>query len=169
VEVKLRERTASQVEDLLGPNDGIVFRCLGCQEYFLPREYHVLKKTWRAKDGYVYSVAYELCPACYPEPHLLTKEEDIDASGYAVLTKTEFLIQRRYEKAGIIPPGIRDVIFQRPGCPASALPWGARSIPPSHRRPRRPGHPRVPEAAGSPAVVAEAVVVVAGKKRRSER
>jgi len=104
MKITLKERTASTLEEILSPEDNMVFRCLGCQEYFLPREYHTLRKRWRGSDGYVHSVVLELCPVCYPQPNLLTQEEGAEASGYAILTRAQFLEQRRYEKAGIIPP-----------------------------------------------------------------
>jgi len=110
VDIKLRDRTASKLEDIISPEDKLVFRCLVCEEYLLPKEYHVLGKRWRAKDGYVYAMAFELCPVCYPNPESLTKEELIQASPYAVMTREEFLIQRRYEKAGILPPEQRTLL-----------------------------------------------------------
>lgn len=95
---------AHRVEDLLGPDDDLVFQCVTCGEYFLPREYHVLKRTYRSANGEAFTEAFELCPACYPAPSLLRQETDPHPSGYLVLTKADFLEKRRYEKIGLVAP-----------------------------------------------------------------
>jgi len=99
------------IEEMMSPDDNIVFRCLRCQEYFLPREYHVMVKRWRGKDGYSRAVGYELCPVCFPNPESLTEEEQIQPSGYVCIPREEFFIQRRYEKAGLLPPQERNLLI----------------------------------------------------------
>lgn len=102
MEITIRDRMAKRVEDLLGENDALVFQCVTCSEYFLPREFHILKRTWRGPDGNAFTEAYELCPACYPSLMTVKKEDNPHSSAYLVLTKEEFLEKRQAERIGIV-------------------------------------------------------------------
>lgn len=105
MEIRIRERQGKTVDELLGPDDNIVLRCLDCQEFFLPREIHQLK--CRVKDVengiWTWSVI-ELCPACHPDPNAVLDNEQVHSSPLMIMTKAKFRETRLAEKWGVTPP-----------------------------------------------------------------
>jgi hypothetical protein len=107
--VSIRERQGKTVEELMGPDDNIVFRCMDCQEFLLPRELHQLKR--RAKDTrnglWTWDVKL-LCPICFPDPHKIAAEleedEDVSSSPLLAMTKEKLRETRAYERAGLLAP-----------------------------------------------------------------
>ena len=93
MDIKIKNRTAHDLDEVLTEDDKLIFRCPQCQLLYLPREAQGTVMRWRKPDGYVGSALALGCadPKCYyqGEPIILTREE--------------YELTRRYERAGLVP------------------------------------------------------------------
>lgn len=101
--ISIIERIGKSIEGMLSPDDHIVLRCTSCQEFFLPRELHILKRRVLLGGQWTFDIK-ELCPACFPNPEAHRKEEAPPESSFIRLSREEFDLTRSYERAGLLPP-----------------------------------------------------------------
>jgi hypothetical protein len=110
MQIAMRDRVASTLDEMLSPEDKIILRCVDCQVFLLPRELHVLRR--RVKDilhgTWTYEV-HELCPCCTVN---LADEERMaiqQSSTFVYLTREQYEVTKRYERAGLLAPDFKGV------------------------------------------------------------
>ena len=103
MEIKINERLGKHVDDIITPGDNIIFRCTECQTFLLPREIRQLKARARDSKGNGTWIILELCPACFPNNEDI-KDEMLPQSYFFTLTRHEYEVTRKYERAGLISP-----------------------------------------------------------------
>ncbi|MDD5551339.1 MAG: hypothetical protein PHS34_08775 [Candidatus Omnitrophica bacterium] len=106
MEVKLRDRLAPDVEEFMkhSPDENLVFRCLKCQSFILPREINILKIPSINKWGQKTFYTVPLCPTCFPDPQNYVSDDRVEPSEFMTLTREQFFITRKYEKSGLLAP-----------------------------------------------------------------
>lgn len=109
-DIKIITRLAKHVDDLLTPDDNIIFRCTDCQTFLLPREVNQLKARVRDSRGAWTFVVLDLCPACYPNFSKFKRDEVPPQSDFITLTRYEYEVTRKYEKAGLLSPIKNDAL-----------------------------------------------------------
>ena len=113
MKVELRERLAPNMDELIkhSPNENLIFRCLKCQSFLLPKQIHIAKLPIRLKSGAKSWFVVELCPVCFPNPRDFLDDPNLESSTFINLTRDEYFTTRRYEKAGLIPPDYGKKMF----------------------------------------------------------
>lgn len=92
-------------DEAIPDGEAIIFRCMKCQNFVLPREIHIARR--RVKDmrkGIWTWDIRELCPHCFPNPSEVINHPHISSSLFLRLNREEYEITRAYERAGILPP-----------------------------------------------------------------
>lgn len=103
MKVSIRERLGKTLDEMLSPDDRLILRCLDCQEFFLPRELHILKRRVKVEGVWTWEV-HEMCPACVPDPDSFRKDAIVQSSTFVYLTRHQYDTTKAYEKAGLLPP-----------------------------------------------------------------
>lgn len=109
-EIKVVEKLAKHVDDLLTPDDNIVLRCAECHTFLMPREINQLKARVRDTKGVGTWVVVELCPACHPDFYRYRHDSVPPQSTFITLTRHEYEVTRSYEKAGLLSPIKNDAL-----------------------------------------------------------
>jgi hypothetical protein len=86
------------------PDVNMVWRCLKCQSFLLPKEIHLAKLPIKLRDGSKSWLVIELCPICFPNPRSFLDDPKLESSTFIYLTRDEYFTTRRYERSGLIPP-----------------------------------------------------------------
>lgn len=103
MEIKINERLGKDLDDILTPDDNIIFRCTECQTFLLPKEIRMLKAPVRDKKGLRTFAVIELCPVCYKDNRYIL-DEMIPQSYFITMNREEYEVTRQYERAGLISP-----------------------------------------------------------------
>jgi hypothetical protein len=108
MEILMRARKGKTLDEMLSPEDKLIYRCTDCGEFFLPREVHILKR--RVHDdlnGMWTWESIELCPACVvslaDEARMVVQQ----SSPFITLKREAYDVTRAYERAGLLPPEVR--------------------------------------------------------------
>lgn len=109
-EIKIVERLAKHIDDLLTPNDKVILRCTDCQTFLMPREVNILKARVKDSRGAWTFIVLEMCPACFPDFSRYRQDEIPPQSTFITLTRDEYEITRKYEKAGLLSPIKNDAL-----------------------------------------------------------
>jgi hypothetical protein len=99
-EVSIKQTTVEHLDKILGEDDKIIFQCIRCETYLLPRELHTLTRQGRGGDGNVYSEVIFQCPVCDPFPD---KDKPVPAD-FIKYTREAYERRRMYERANLIMP-----------------------------------------------------------------
>ena len=103
MKVSIRDRLGKTLDEMLSPDDNLILRCVDCQEFFLPRELHTLKRRVNDRGTWTWEV-HELCPACNPNPDEFRKDAIVQSSTFVYLTRYQYDTTKAYERAGLLPP-----------------------------------------------------------------
>ena len=92
---------AKSLDERLTPEDHIVFQCLSCMTYLLPKEPHKIQREVYDSHGKFagFEVVFQ-CPACHPKPHFHNGVPP--QSNFEILTREKYDERRMYDKAGLI-------------------------------------------------------------------
>lgn len=101
-EIKHVERLANHVDQLLTPDDHVIFLCMSCETYLLPREIHTLVRQHRDKYGRGISEIVVQCPVCHPFPD--RNDNNPPASNFHILTREQYEYKRAFDRAGLEMP-----------------------------------------------------------------
>lgn len=103
VEVKERHsRVAKHLDDVLTPEDTVIFRCMTCETYLLPKELHTLRRQMRDKFGNGITEIIFQCPVCNPNPDL-NNGKPVE-SDFARMSRVEYEYRRGFERANLVMP-----------------------------------------------------------------
>ena len=106
MDIKISHPIAKDIDDWMKsmPEEKIVYRCMKCQGFVLPKELHLLKMPIKDQFGRKTFWNIELCPLCFPNPKDYIADDSVESSEFLCLTREQFFITRQHEKAGLIPP-----------------------------------------------------------------
>lgn len=109
MKVEVKQPVAANLDSVLTPEDKIIFRCMDCQTFLLPREIHMAVFRFREKStGEARAIPVEVCPVCYtgigsPEyEQSLKVEDDLPHSSFITLTRHQYEQTKTAEKWGLI-------------------------------------------------------------------
>ncbi len=100
MDIAPKNTTAEHLDKVLGENDKVIFQCLRCETYLLPKELHTLINQFRGDDGNAYSEVIFQCPVCEPFPDKHTAVP----SDFIKLTREAYERRRMYERANLVMP-----------------------------------------------------------------
>ena len=100
--MKLNKPTAKNFDSIINnrPDQGIIFRCVDCQQFMLPEELHMLTLRFRW-EGESRAVPYELCPYCFEKPPAVESVDEIPKSTFITLTREQYAKTAQAEKWGL--------------------------------------------------------------------
>jgi hypothetical protein len=108
MEILVRARKGKTLDEMLSPEDKVIYRCTDCGEFFLPREVHLLKRRVKDVDNGIWTwEVVELCPACVLSLADEAKMVVQQGSPFITLTRETYDITRAHERAGLLPPEVR--------------------------------------------------------------
>lgn len=93
MDIKVNNRVGRHVDDVLTPEDNLIFRCPSCQLFYLPKEACGGVTRWRRADG---GVGVALAMGCADKDCMYQGEP-------IILTREQYEQTRKYERAGLIP------------------------------------------------------------------
>ena len=93
--------------DFLTEEDNLILRCIECQNFFLPREVHVVVIRFREKEtGQARALPVEVCPKCYDRiasPEVVDiKLEDMKRSYFITLDRHQYEMTKQAERWGML-------------------------------------------------------------------
>jgi hypothetical protein len=106
MDIQITEKRIGIIDDVMkqSPDEKIIFRCLACQSFVIPKEMHILKMPIRDPQGRKTFWTIELCPVCFPDPQNYIQNDRVESSVLLPLTREQFFTTRQYERAGLVPP-----------------------------------------------------------------
>lgn len=95
---------AHDLDEVLTPEDMIVWRCASCQTYLLPKEIIILRR--RIKDTlngiWTHEIA-QICPVCHPNPNDVVDEQgDAHTDYFYKMSREEYHLMRKRESSKVI-------------------------------------------------------------------
>lgn len=101
-DIKVVERLGKSIDDVITPEDHIIFLCMTCETYLLPREVHNLVRRGRDQYGRPVSEVVFQCPVCHPFPD--KNNNNPPSSDFYRLTREQYEYKRAYDRAGLVMP-----------------------------------------------------------------
>lgn len=101
-DIRVTGRLGKSIDDVITPEDHIIFLCMTCETYLLPREIHNLVRRGRDNYGRPISEVIFQCPVCHPFAD--RNDDNPPVSDFYRLSREMYEFKRKYDRAGLIIP-----------------------------------------------------------------